>query len=324
MNLEGNKLELNFKTLLIILGVTAGAFLLWRLREVLFIVAVSYLISAAILPLAGFFQKKGLPRTVSIFIAYFFVICLIVVIGGLVIPPLVAESSRFYKKFPEYFNKVVQGLQIDTSVLNQNLEQFGASIVKVALSVVSNTVEFITIFVISIYISFERKNFAKYLSQIFGEEKGERIHSVIEKIDVRLGRWIRGQVMLDLIIGVFTYVGLTVLHFPYAVPLAVMAGVLEAVPNIGPIISSIPAIIIGFSISPFMGIVAIALYVLIQQAENHLLVPRVMSHVAGLRPLAVIIVLLIGGSLMGTIGVILAIPTFLVVSTVVEEIGRKN
>lgn len=324
MNFTDHKIDLNLKSLLIFLGFAAAAFLLWRLRGVLFIVAVSYLISAAILPLAEFIHKKGVPKTIAIFVAYFFVICLIVGVAGLVIPPLVAESSKFYKKFPEYFNKVVQGLQVDTSVLNQNLEQFGASIVKVALAIVSNTVEFITIFVISIYISFERKNFGEYLAKIFGENRGNRVHEVIEKIDIRLGRWIRGQVMLDLIIGVATYVGLTILHFPYAVPLAVMAGVLEAVPNIGPIISSIPAIIIGFSISPFMGFVAIALYVLIQQSENHLIVPRVMSHVAGLRPLAVIIVLLIGGSLMGTIGVILAIPTFLVVSTIVEEVGKKG
>lgn len=317
------KIELNLKTLLIILGVAALAFLVWRIRGVLFIIAVAYLISAALLPLATWIHGKGIYRTLAIFSSYIIVIALIVGILALVIPPLVAESSKFYSRFPEYFNKVTEGLQIDTSVINQNLESFGASIVKVALAVVSNTVEFITIFVISIYISFERRNFKKYLTQAFGEKKGERIHDVMEKIETRLGRWIRGQILLDLMIGVLTYIGLRFLNFPYAVPLAVMAGILETVPNIGPIISSIPAVIIGFSSAPLMGAIVLLLYLLIHQTESHLITPRVMSHIAGLRPLAVIIVLLIGGSLMGTIGVVLAIPAFIVGQTIVEEVGKK-
>jgi predicted PurR-regulated permease PerM len=318
-----HKIELNLRTILIVLGISVFGFILWRIRGVLFIIAVSYLISAAILPFSQWFQKKGINRTVSIFLAYSAVLIVLIGVGVIIIPPLVVETSRFYTNFPQYFAKFSSDLQIDTSFLNQNLEQFGASVVKVILAVLSNTVEFVTIFVISIYISFERKHFDRYFSDIFGEKLGEKIHLVMSKVEVRLGRWIRGQIFLDLTIGVMTYVGLIALGFPYAIPLAVMAGILEAVPNIGPIISAIPAVIIGFTISPLMGALALIFYVLIQQIENHLIVPRVMAQVAGLRPLAVIIVLLIGGSLMGTMGVILAIPVFLILQTVLQEVWRE-
>jgi predicted PurR-regulated permease PerM len=317
------KIELNLRTVLIVLGIGVVGFLLWRIRGVLFIIVVSYLISAAILPFAEWFQKKGINRPLSIFLAYLAVIIVLLGVGVIIIPPLVAETSKFYINFPQYFAKFSSDLQIDTSLLNQNLEQFGASVVKVVLAILSNTVEFVTIFVISIYISFERKHFDRYFIDIFGENLGKTIHRVMGKVENRLGRWIRGQIFLDLTIGILTYVCLLVLGFPYAIPLAVMAGVLEAVPNIGPIISAIPAVIIGFTISPVMGVAALIAYIIIQQVENHLIVPRVMAQVAGLRPLAVIIVLLIGGSLMGTMGVILAIPVFLIIHTVLTELGRE-
>jgi len=317
------KIEINLRTLLIFAAIAGAAYILWQIRGVLYIVTLAYLIAVAVLPLAAKLQVHRLPRTASIFAAYIFVLALIIGLATLVIPPLVSESSKFYAMFPGYFEKVTRDLQIDASVVNQNIERVGASFLRVVLSLVSDTVQFVTIFVVSVYIAFERRNFKKYLIEIFGDTRGSRIESVIEHVEVNIGRWLRGQIVLCLIIGVVTYVGLTALKFPYAVPLAVIAGILEAVPNIGPILSSIPAVIIGFSNSTFSGVVAIALYVLIQQFENHLIVPRVMAGVTGLRPLAVIIVLLIGGSLMGTIGVILAIPAFLVVKTIVEETVKK-
>lgn len=316
------KIEISVKTILLVILVLAALAFLWQIRGVLFIVAVAYLIASAMAPFVNSLQSR-MPRTAAILVAYLIVICVLVGIGTLIIPPLISESTRFYARFPGYFEDVSSRLQIDTSVLNRNIEQIGANLLKITLEIVSNTVELITIFVISVYLSFERKNFPRYLISLLGEKRGERTEKIMELVEERIGRWIRGQLTLCLMIGVATYIGLALLRFPYAVPLAVIAGLLEAVPNVGPIVSAIPAVIIGFSESPFMGLVAIALYTLIQQLENHIVVPRVMSHVAGLPPLAIIIVLLIGGSLMGTVGVILAIPAFLVAQTVLGEITKK-
>lgn len=316
------KIEINLKFVVVAAVIMAALYLLWRLRSVVFILMIAYLISAVILPFIGWFQKRGLPEKPAIFAAYFVVIAAIIGVGGIVFPPAIAETTRFYARFPEYFSQVSSSLNIDTSVINRNIEQLGQSIVKVALAVVSSTIEFVTIFVVSVYISFERKNFRQYLINLVGV-KGERVWNLIEKVESRLAVWLRGQLLLCLIIGVATYIGLTILGFPYAVPLAVMAGIFEVLPNIGPIVSAIPAVIIGLSSSAFMGITAAALYTLIQQLENHLIVPRIMSSVSGLKPLAVIIVLLIGGSLMGTVGLILAIPVYIILQTVILEVKNQ-
>jgi predicted PurR-regulated permease PerM len=103
-------------------------------------------------------------------------------------------------------------------------------------------------------------------------------------------------------------VGLFILNVPYALPLAVVAGILELVPIIGPIISSIPAIIVALVSSPILGVGVAAYFLIIQQVENSILVPKVMEKAVGLSPILVILVLLIGGSLMGIVGALLAVP----------------
>lgn len=313
------KLEINLKTIIIAAAAAVGVFFVWRLSGVLFIILISYLISAVMRPLFAFFRRK-LPLNASILASYLFLAAIIIGAGSLIFPPLISETSKFVSRFPDYFDRLTSEWNVDTTVFNRNFEEIGSNLVQVIMSVVSNTIEFLTILVISVYIAFERRNFLSYFVKFFGEEKGRRIEEVLEKAELRLAVWLKAQVLLCLIIGVATYVGLTALRFPYAIPLAVMAGALEAVPNIGPIVSSIPAVIIGFSENPLQGVIAMALYFLIQQLENHLLVPRIMGRASGLPPLAVIIVLLIGGSLFGVVGIILAIPVFLIGQTVAQEL----
>jgi len=105
----------------------------------------------------------------------------------------------------------------------------------------------------------------------------------------------------------------------YAVALAVLAGLLEVVPNLGPIISTIPAALIGFSISYVLGLSNIALYFIVQQVENNLIVPLVVKKVVGLHPIITLMALMIGGKLAGVLGVLLAVPTTIFVETILIE-----
>lgn len=121
------------------------------------------------------------------------------------------------------------------------------------------------------------------------------------------------------IVGVITYIGLTIIGMKYAVALAVLAGLLEVVPNLGPIISTIPAALIGFSISYVLGLSNIALYFIVQQVENNLIVPLVVKKVVGLHPIITLMALMIGGKLAGVLGVLLAVPTTIFVETILIE-----
>jgi len=124
-------------------------------------------------------------------------------------------------------------------------------------------------------------------------------------------------------IFILTFLGLTVLGVPYALSLAIIAGLLEIIPYIGPMLSAIPAIIIAFTVSPLTGFLVLVLYVLIQQFENHIIVPQVMRRAVGLHPVAVILALLIGFKLGGVLGAILAVPVATAISVFVGDLFEK-
>ena len=159
---------------------------------------------------------------------------------------------------------------------------------------------------------------------IFLTDEKDKIKSLLVRIENKLGAWLRGQLVLMLIIGVATYLGLILLGVDYALALAVIAGLLEIVPILGPIISAVPALIMGFVISPVTGFAVIGLYLLIQQLESNLIVPKVMQKAVGFNPLVTIIALMVGGQLMGIVGAILAVPIVIVAVEVVKFLVKEQ
>jgi predicted PurR-regulated permease PerM len=147
---------------------------------------------------------------------------------------------------------------------------------------------------------------------------------IVRKAEEKLGGWLRGQLALSLIIGLAAYILLSALNIPYALPLAVLAGIMEVVPVIGPIVSAIPAILIAYISAPFSAIWVALGYFVIQQLENHLVVPQVMKYSVGLNPLVVILAVAIGGRLLGISGALLAVPITVVVQIIIEEVLREE
>jgi len=127
-----------------------------------------------------------------------------------------------------------------------------------------------------------------------------------------------------IIIGLLTFIGLTLLGIDYALPLAIFAGFLEIIPSFGPFISAIPAVLVGLLISPLMALAVIALYFLIQQVENNFIVPQLMAKECGLNPLVTIIALIVGFKLGGVIGAILAVPVVLLIEIILTEISASE
>ncbi|MDQ5981520.1 MAG: hypothetical protein QG570_269, partial [Patescibacteria group bacterium] len=134
----------------------------------------------------------------------------------------------------------------------------------------------------------------------------------------------RGQLTLMVLMGVVTYIGLVIIGVPYPVALAVLAGLFEIVPIIGPTIAAIPAVIIAFAVSPLMGLATLIFYILIQQAENSLIVPKIMQKAIGFNPLVTIIVLMVGGEVLGIIGVILSVPIAIIAVEIFKYLVKKS
>jgi predicted PurR-regulated permease PerM len=177
--------------------------------------------------------------------------------------------------------------------------------------------------VLTFYLLIERQRLDDLIVQ-FSFGKQVKAMRIVNKAEEKLGGWLRGQIALSFIIGLGAFVLLSILNVPYALPLAVLAGMMEVVPVIGPIVSAIPAILIAYISAPFTAIWVAVGYFVIQQLENHLVVPQVMKYSVGLNPLVVILAVAIGGRLLGISGALLAVPITVVVQIIIEEFLREE
>jgi predicted PurR-regulated permease PerM len=159
----------------------------------------------------------------------------------------------------------------------------------------------------------------------FGSAKTEaKARDFITRLEQQIGGWVRGELALMIIIGLLTYIGLKILGVNYALPLSIIAGLLEIIPNIGPTIALIPAVLVALTSSPVTALATVALYFLIQQFENNIIVPKIMQRAVGVKPLIVIIALMTGAKLAGVLGAALAVPGYLVLKVVIEEIYASD
>jgi predicted PurR-regulated permease PerM len=160
--------------------------------------------------------------------------------------------------------------------------------------------------------------------QLFPASERARVDAVSRDITLKVSAWLGGQLLLGAIIGGTSAVGLWLLGIPFFYVLAVISGVGELIPVVGPILSSIPAIAIAATVSLQKVLLVIVFFVLQQQVENHLLVPKIMSRQVGVSAVTVIVALLIGGKLLGIVGAILAVPTAAILQVVLTEVVTKE
>jgi len=305
-----------------------GLFILFLLRDLLMLIFLAIIFTSALNPLVSYMYKKRIPRSLSILVAYLGFVFVVLGLFSVILPPLVGETINLISRL----NLPQLTRILNLSFLQQTLQDYNAllsnvgssvpSVINVIFSTFSGVLTIFTFFVLTYYMLSERQRLHKYLLWMFPEKDAEnRAEKFVEKLEIELGGWVRGELTLMSVIGLFTYVGLVLLGIPYALPLAIMAGLLEAVPNIGPTVSAIPAVLLAFfTLSPAMGFVVILFYILVQQLENNILVPKIMSSSVNVSPLVAIIVLIAGVKLGGVAGAILSIPTFIFARTIIETV----
>ena len=192
-------------------------------------------------------------------------------------------------------------------------------IAKATISVFSNVLGVFTVLIFAFYLLLSREKFDDVIALFFGDDKKASISRLVDKLESKLGGWARGELFLMFLVGSFTFVGLTLLSIPFALPLAILAGIFEIIPIIGPTVSAIPSVIIGFSISPVTGVAAASLAFLIQQVENYVFVPRVMQASVGVNPIVTLLSLAIGFRLAGIVGGLIAIPVVIALQVLLKE-----
>lgn len=319
-----NKIEISYKTIIFAFLVFILIWLFIQIKDILLLLFISFVIMCALNPTVSRLQKWKIPRALSILIIYIIGLSLVGVIARVVIPPLINQSVHLVAGLPALISSILPNSQVDLDTIFQQIIPVSEGVVKFSVGIFSNILAIMSILVISFYFLLDRGKLRKYLVDFIGEKTGDNLFSLLAEIEHKLSDWIRGEMVLMTLIGLTTYAGLTLLRVEYSLPLAIFAGLLEIIPIIGPIISAIPAVVVALGISPGLALVVVALYTLIQQLENHLIVPTVMHHSVGLPPLVTIIALMIGARIAGIGGALLSVPLVVMLQVIVGTLLKSR
>jgi predicted PurR-regulated permease PerM len=322
------KVEISYKTIVFTVFFLLSLGLVYLLKELLLELFVALLLMVILDPLVVILSKYKVPRGISVLLTYVFVIALLVGVVSSIVPAVVEQTTGFFNTFPNYLSKIGATSFISSDILtgfvNNNVSSAPNAIFELTFSVVNNVVGILTVLVFAFYMLMSREKLNGQLGSFFGEAKQKELGELIDTLEKKMGGWARGELILMLTVGATTYIGLSLLGIPYALPLAIFAGLFELIPFLGPIISAIPSVLIGFGISPVMGIGAAALAFLIQQMENYVLVPKVMEKSAGVSPLMTLIALAIGARLAGVVGAIISVPVLITLQVLANKYFSSN
>lgn len=321
---------------------------LYILRDLLLILLTSVVIASAIEPMTKWLGQFRLPRVISVIFIYSALAVLLIGLFYLFLPLLLNEVTqvlslleRYLSASPIFNSNLPAGeflkaqplteqfgeqfsLQGTLSYINAIASNISGGLFQSLSTVFGGILSFILIIVISFYLAVQEKGIENFLRLVTPLRHEKYIVGLWQRSQMKIGRWMQGQLLLGLIVGVLVYLGLTILEVPYALLLAVLAAIFEIIPLFGPILASIPAIALGFLQGIPTGFMVLALYVIIQQFENHLIYPLVVRKVVGVSPILVIIALIVGGKLAGFLGLLLAVPVAAALVEFVDDIQREK
>lgn len=329
-------INISTSTIFKVIAVVILLALMYLLRDVILIILVSFILASALNPWVNALQRRRIPRvlaTVFIFLVFFGSFIVIIV---LLIPPIATQVTDISKNLPAYYNRIVtdfqkfrefslqqnllNSLQNSLQSLQSNLSQTTAGVFNALASIFGGFVSFIFMIVMTFYMLLEENALKKFVKSITPSKYQPYIFQLINRSQDRLRMWLRGQLILCLIIGFLAWLGLTIFGVKYSLVLGLWAGLTEFIPYLGPFLGGIPAVFIALTTGSFIkAVIVVGWYFVIQQLENHLIVPKVMEKTVGLNPLVVIIVMLVGGKLAGIVGILLAVPLALVIKVFAED-----
>ena len=294
------------------LFIIACIWFLIEIRGVLVILFISFIIMSTFSLFVDFLKNKGFPKILAVLIIYFVAVLVVIMLIVPLVPFFTVQIQALLTNFPIYLDRTAKILNIDVASMRNFLPKdpdfLGNNALIFTGKIFTGIFSLLATFVLSFYLMLGKEKINKAIASLFPTRSENKVLSIIYQIEQKLGAWSRGQILLSFSIGLSTWVALSLLSIPSALPLAFIAGILEIVPTVGPIISAIPAVIIALTISPGIAIAVVVLYVIIQMLENNFLVPKIMERTVGLNPILVIAGVMAGGKLMGISGALLSVP----------------
>src|SRR3989344_254835 len=313
----------------------------YLLKDVFIVFLFALIIAAAVTPFANWLESKRFPRLLGVLMLYLIIFGLIVLVLSLVIPSITEDLAQLNSALPTIVDRLSSSLEnvqkgspqyLDFISEIQNLlegfsaylQQSSQSVIGLIINIFGGLMSFVAIVVVSFYLAVMKKGIEGLIESIVPSEHEAYVSDLWKRSEAKVGKWLQGQLLLALVVGLMVYIGLSLMGIKFALILGILAMALEVVPMAGPVLAAIPAVFLAFLQDPAIGFWVIIFYVAVQQFENHVLVPIVLGKTVGLNPIVVIMALLIGGNLAGISGMIISVPVATVIVEILDDMAKHK
>lgn len=342
--MELNKRPINISitsgTVIKTIAIFVLLYFLYLISDILVLFFVSLVFSSALDPWVDKLKKKKIPRSASVLMLYFIAGAVLGATLYLIIPPIINEINGLANNFPSYIETLsskfslikdyslkyglLDSTKSSLNLITGYLQNTASGVIFTLFNIFGGIFSFVLILVLTFYMVVEESAMKKLVWSIAPEKHQTYIMHLINRIQVKMGHWLRGQLIVSTSLAIMSYVGLTILGVNYALVLALLVGFFSFIPYIGAILGALPAIFIAYTQSPLLAVLAIVLFYIVHFIEGNFLQPKIMQKAVGLSPIVSILAILAGFKLAGFIGAILSIPVATALSVFIKDVFNSR
>lgn len=342
INKQPININISSRTIIKTIAILVALYFLFLIGDILILFFVSLVLASALDPWVDWLKKRKIPRSVSVLGLYLILFSILALALYLLIPVFIKEINDIANNFPRYFESLyskfsdlkdistrygfVNRFQGSLEFISNYLQGMASGFFLTVANIFGGIFSFVLILVLTFYMVVEESAIKELVWSIAPERHQPYVMQLVNRIQIKMGLWLRGQLILGLALAVMSFVGLTILGVNYALILAVLVGLFSFVPYMGAIFGAVPAVFIAFTHTPWLAVFTIILFYIIHLIEGNLLYPKIMEKAVGLNPIVSILVMLAGFKIAGFIGAILSIPVTTAAAVFIKDIfeGKEN
>lgn len=341
------------RTMVIILSLLALAYILQEIVDILVVFFVAFLLAAGMEPTVDYLERKHIPRGIGVLLFYVVLLTVLGIIVSYIVPLLARQMSELAIGFGGYLKGLARGTvplpfssrfspqiqqfltsvdihelagQIESSLqlVSSQLFTLGGNIWEVIKVVSHGFVNTVLVLFLAYFMTVDKHIVESFLFSLFPIKHEAYVAHKIMLIKKKIGYWLRGVLIMIVSMAVLVFIGLTILGVKYAAVIAIIAGFMEVIPVMGPIVAWFVAVPIVLNQSVWLVVPVTIVCFFIQQIEGHLLVPIVMQRVVGLNPIVILFALLVGYRFLGVVGAVLSVPAATMVSIILTDFFDRS
>ncbi|MBI3335683.1 MAG: AI-2E family transporter [Candidatus Portnoybacteria bacterium] len=305
------QLDITYRSVLKVILILAAVWFLYQIIDVLAVVFFGVIIASATSSVVDRLEKEGLPRVLGALLIYLLIILALSFIIYIVVPPTISQISKLSGQLPTLLRQYFGSLDLPQDIFEQarqGLANVSANITEWLISLAGGLSNVIFIFIISFYLTVQDEALKRLLRTALPRSHEEYVLDLITRSQNTLAQWLKAQLTLMLSVGILTFIALFALGIPHAFAIGLLAGILEIIPFVGPVIAAVPAIIFALDISPLTAFITLGVFVGVQQLESHFLTPFIMKRAFEINPVLVLLALFIGAKFGGIVGILASVP----------------